>query len=308
MCFIMNNSYDCIVVGGGIAGLQASIQLGRYNHNVLVIDSNDGRSTICRSYHNILGYPDGVSGETLRSLGKSHAAKYGVNFINDRVTDASKNNSLFTLKCESGGTYRAEKILLATGVMDRIPDIPNIFPCLGISIYVCPDCDGYEVKDKSVIVLGAGATGANLALTLSYWTSKITYINHDGHDIDENVKVKLGKKGIRYLKEGIKEVLTGEEPSEFKGVKLNNGENVEGDRAFIAFSGNEVRTDLATQLGVERLENKHLNINFRTKETNVLNVWAAGDILPHSEQVTIAMGDGIQAAIWMHKSIINDCH
>ena len=302
----MNNSYDCIIVGGGIAGLQASIQLGRYNHNVLVIDSNDGRSSICRSYHNILGYPEGVSGDTLRRIGQAHAENYGVNFTLDTVTEASKNKDLITLICKSGRGYKTKRVLLATGVMDRIPDIANIMPCLGISVYVCPDCDGYEVKDKTVIVLGAGSTGANLALTLTFWTSNITYINHDGRDIDENLRMKLDKKDIRYLKEGISEVVTGKDPSQFSGVKLKSGETIEGDRGFIAFGGNEVRTDLATQLGVERLENKHLNLNFRTKETNIENVWAAGDILPHSEQVTIAMGDGMQAAIWIHKSIIKN--
>lgn len=302
----MPKMFDCIIVGGGIAGLQAAIQLGRYKHSILVLDSNDGRSTICKSYHNILGYPDGVSGETLRSIGKSQAQSYGVEFIEEEVTDVENNNSSFTLKGKSGDTYVATKLLLATGVMDRIPDIPNLMPCLGLTVYVCPDCDGYEVKDKKVVLLGSGSTGANLALTISYWTNRIVYINHDGRDLDEQLKAKIQEKGITYLKQEIESVVTGFEPHEFKGVKLKDGTTIEGDRGFIGFGGNKVKTDLAAKLGVERLENKHINVNPRTKETNVTNVWAAGDILAHSEQVSIAMGDGSQAAIWIHKRILSE--
>ncbi len=302
----MAKAFDCIIIGGGFAGLQAAIQLGRYNHTILVIDSNHGRSTICKSYHNILGYPDGVSGGTLRSLGKLQAESYGVQFIEDEVTDAENTTNNFILHGKSGETYEGKKLLLATGVMDRIPDISNIMPCLGLTIYVCPDCDGYEVKDKRVVLLGSGSTGANLALTLSYWTKQIVYINHDGRDLDEELKSNIQQKGITYIKQEIDSVITGAKAHDFKGVKLKDGTTIEGDRGFIGFGGNKVKTDLAQKLGVERLENKHINVNPRTKETNIANIWAAGDILAHSEQVTIAMGDGSQAAIWIHKRILSE--
>ena len=77
---VLLKTADCIIIGGGIAGLQAAIQLGRYRHQVVVIDSNQGRSTLCKCYHNILGWPDGVSGEEIRRLGRQHAEKYGVMF------------------------------------------------------------------------------------------------------------------------------------------------------------------------------------------------------------------------------------
>lgn len=92
----------------------------------------------------------------------------------------------------------------------------------------------------------------------------------------------------------------------FCGVRLQNGTEIFGERGFIAFGHNKVNTELAKQLGVERLENKHIPTNPRTKQTNVPNIWAAGDIGVHSEQVTIAMGEGTQAAIWIHKSIVNE--
>jgi thioredoxin reductase (NADPH) len=301
----MNSQFDCIIIGGGIAGLQAAIQLGRYCHKIAVIDNDDGRSTICRSFHNVLGWPDGVSGKTLRELGRMHAKKYGVKFIKDMVTSVKKQKDIFYLTLQSSHPLQTKRILLATGIKDRIPDIPNIKQCLGVSIYVCPDCDGYEVLNKKVIVLGSGDVGARMALTLSYWTHQIQYINHEGIEINENIQNSLHEKSIQYINQPIKEVIV-KNDCEFSGVILANGNMLMGDRGFIAFGGNVVRSELAKQIGVERLENKHILVNQRTKETNVKNVWAAGDIVAHSEQVTIAMGDGSQAAIWIHKRILEE--
>lgn len=294
--------YDCLIVGGGIAGLQAAIQLGRYNHKVLVLDAGDGRSAICQSYHNILGYPDGISGPELREVGRQQAAKYGVEFIIGKAANAKKTETGFEIESDSGETYTAKRLLLATGIMDRIPPFPELMPTLGISVYVCPDCDGFEVKDKSTIVLGAGKAGANMALTLSYFTDNITYVNHEQTEVDGSTLAEMDEKGIKYVEEPIEKVLA--DGPDFQGVQLSNGEQLTSERGFIAFGGNEVKSQLAHQLGVELHKNKHVLVDPRTKMTNVENVWAAGDVVAHSEQVTIALGDGMQASIWIHKSLL----
>ncbi|MEQ2528732.1 NAD(P)/FAD-dependent oxidoreductase [Bacillaceae bacterium CLA-AA-H227] len=293
--------YDCIIVGGGIAGLQAAIQLGRYMHKVLVIDAGDGRSVLCRSYHNILGYPDGVSGEHLRTVGQSQAEKLGVQFLLAKVEGIERAEE-FIVTVHNGTRYHGKRILIATGVMDRLPELPELFPCLGQSVYVCPDCDGYEIKDKPTIVLGSGNVGANMALTLTYWTDNLIYINHELQKIDADLLQRLNEKQITYYEVAIKSVLA--QGHHFQGVILENKEKLEADRGFVAFGSNEVKSQLAKQLGVELLENKHIVVDPRTKMTIVKNVWAAGDIVAHSEQVTIAMGDGAQAAIWIHKSLL----
>ncbi|KAA9014491.1 NAD(P)/FAD-dependent oxidoreductase [Niallia endozanthoxylica] len=296
--------YDCIIVGGGIAGLQAAIQLGRYMHQVLVIDSSDGRSTICRSYHNILGYPDGVSGQHLRDTGRRQAEALGIHFLQGKAESAAKTESGFEVTVSNGDTYRSKRLLLATGVMDRIPAdlLPSLMPCLGVSIYVCPDCDGYQVKGKCTIVIGSGVTGVEMVKTLSYWTKDLVYINHEQKSISDEDREFFYEKKILYIETPIEKVITDE--SQLQGFLLENGEEVLGNYAFTAFGGNEVRSQLAKQLGVELLENKHIVCDPRTKMTNIHGVWAAGDIAAHSEQVTIAMGEGSQAAIWIHKDII----
>lgn len=294
--------YDCLIVGGGIAGLQAAIQLGRYSHKVLVLDAGDGRSAICHNYHNVLGYPDGISGPELRETGRRQAMKNGVEFQMGKAVRAAKTAAVFEVELESGETYQGKRLLLATGIVDRIPPFPELRPTLGISVYVCPDCDGYEVKDKSVIVMGAGNAGANMALTLRYFTDKITYVNHEQSPVDENLLTDMREKGIQYVTSEIDKVLA--DGPDFRGVTLANGAQLEAERGFIAFGGNEVKSQLAVQLGVELHKNKHVLVDSRTKMTNVEHVWAAGDVVAHSEQLTIAMGDGMQASIWIHKSLL----
>lgn len=295
---------ECIVIGGGIAGLQAAIQLGRYRHQVVVIDSNQGRSTLCKCYHNILGWPDGVSGEEIRRLGKQHAEKYDVMFIQDTVMTLKKEGTCFYLKTENNVEWEAKTIFLATGLVDHLPKLANLSDCLGISIYVCPDCDGYEISGKKTIVMGSGNTGADMAITLTYWSTDIIFVNHDCSQVDDTKLDTLHTYKIQVINESIDKVLI-DENKEFSGIQLKNNKIIKAERGFMAFSGNKINSVLAEQLGVTLSENKHVLVNPRTKETNILGVWAGGDVVAHSEQVTIAMGDGSQAAIWIHKNLLS---
>lgn len=293
---------DCIIVGGGIAGLQAAIQLGRYGHRVLVIDGAWGRSVWCHAYHNVLGWPDGVSGPHLRSLGRAQAERFGVRFAEDWVeTAAQAPQEGFWLTGRSGRTYMGRRLLLATGVADRLPDLPGLMPRLGLSVYVCPDCDGYEVRGRRTAVLGAGEAGARMAITLTDWTRDLVYIDHERRPLSPALAHELKACGIPHI-EGPIVALEG--PGDgLAAVRLADGRRIKAERAFTAFGGNLVHSALAVQLGVRVHDNGHIPVHPRTRETNVPGVWAAGDVAAHSEQVAIAMGDGAQVAIWIHKSL-----
>ncbi|GIP34297.1 thioredoxin-disulfide reductase [Paenibacillus sp. J2TS4] len=300
---IIHMNYECIIVGGGIAGLQAAIQLGRYEHRVLVVDSGHGRSTLCRNYHNLLGWPEGVSGDVLRQLGREHAAKYEVEFAEDYIVDAYQDEPGFVLKGRSGQEYRSLTLLLATGILDRLPELPGLLPCLGLTVYVCPDCDGYEIRNRPTLVLGSGDVGARMALTLHSRTNQLVYINHGGEPVNPDNVARLRHKAIPIVEQSIQELLV-EGDGNLRGVRLADDEIYEADRAFVAFGGNLVNSQLAEQLGIERMENKHIVTDPRTKMTNVKHVWVAGDIGVHSELAAIAMGEGVQAAIWIHKALL----
>lgn len=294
---------DCIIIGGGIAGIQAAIQLGRYKHDIIVIDSAQGRSSIAKAYHNILGWPDGVSGKQLRTLGRQHAEKFGVEFFDDTVTSLEKKQDKFFIQTKNDMEYQAKMIFLGTGITDNIPPIKNIYPTLGTSTYICPDCDGYEIMDKQTVVLGGGNTGAGMALTLLYWSKDIIYVNHLKSKIDDKYREKLKENQIPVFEEEVVEVHI-DAKQQLTAIQLVSGKIIEAEKAFTAFKGNKLNNGLAIQLGVQVNENNHVVIHPRTKETNIKGVWAGGDLVAHSEQVTISMGDGTQAAIWIHKRLM----
>ena len=151
--------------------------------------------------------------------------------------------------------------------------------------------------------MGAGDAGASLALSLLHWTDHITYVNHEKTTVSIDILSKLNEHQIQYVEEEIDSVAK-EKEDLFTGIHLKNGEFIKADRAFIGFGGNQVHTELAKQIGVHIENNRHIKVDARTKETNVKNVWAAGDIVSHSEQATIAMGDATQAAIWINKRLM----
>jgi thioredoxin reductase len=294
---------DCIIIGGGIAGIQAAIQLGRYKHDIIVIDSAQGRSSVAKAYHNILGWPDGVSGKQLRTLGRQHAEKFGVEFTDDTVISLEKKQDKFFIQTKNDREYQAKMIFLGTGITDNIPPIKNIYSTLGTSTYICPDCDGYEIMDKQTVVLGGGNTGASMALTLLYWSKDIIYVNHLKSKIDEEYRDKLTANHIPVIEEEVCEVHV-DDNQELTGIELVSGKIIEAEKAFTAFKGNKLNNGLALQLGVQVNENNHVVVHPRTKETNIKGVWAGGDLVAHSEQVTISMGDGTQSAIWIHKRLL----
>jgi thioredoxin reductase len=218
------------------------------------------------------------------------------------VTESNATEEGFQLKVDEGGRFSAKRILFATGIVDRMPLYSELKDCLGISVFVCPDCDGYEVIGQRTLVLGSGNAGANMALTLTYFTKELVYINHERRKLDEEIVEKLKEQSIQFYNQPVSQVLT--DQAKIQGVILENGEQIHASRAFSAFGGNEIRSDLAKSLGVKLHENRHIRNDPRTKMTNVKNVWAAGDVATHSEQAVIAMGEGLQAAIWIHKSLI----
>lgn len=294
---------DCIIVGGGIAGLQAAIQLGRYDvHRILVLDAERGRSVLCRNYRNILGFPEGISGPELRKRGRLQAESLGVLFQTAEVVKAERAEETFKLTDQAGNTYITRTLLLATGITDRIPGIAGMADVLGSTVYICPDCDGHEIQDRDTVLMGAGDAGADMALVLAERARSLVYINHEAIRVTEERMAKLRAAGIRYETGVISEVVA-KQGDRIDAVILEDGRSFAAERGFIAFGGNRVHSDLAGQLGVELSGNRHVLTDPRSKKTNVEGVFAAGDLGVHAEQVTVAMGEGSLAAIWIHKAL-----
>ncbi len=141
-----------------------------------------------------------------------------------------------------------------------------------------------------------------MALILTPRTDQLLYINHEGKPFKSETMQKLQEHGIEYIDSPVRSVSHGS-GGMLEAVQLENGRSIAAERGFIAFGGNHVNSELAEQLGVETLHNHHIETNPRSKMTNIENVWVAGDLAAHSEQANIAMGEGAQAAIWIHKTL-----
>ncbi|WP_139489209.1 NAD(P)/FAD-dependent oxidoreductase [Brevibacillus dissolubilis] len=295
--------YDTIIVGGGIAGLQAAIQLGRSLRRVLVIDNHNGRSSIAKDYRNILGFRDGVSGDALRESGYEQARMFGVQFLEGEATFCEQEEGgLFcvTLR-DQKEHYQAHTLVVATGISDKIPEIPGIMPCLGESIYICPDCDGYEVRNKKTVIIGSGQQGLAMAKRVRYFTDEIVIINHDRSLLEPDEAAEIKESGFAYYEEPITSLQ--QEAGRLQSVTLQSGTKIDAANGFVAFQGGYVNSEILKNFSVDLLPNGHVIVDPRTKETSHRNLWAVGDLAAHSQMVTIAMGDGSQAAIWIHKRL-----
>ncbi|PWI55631.1 NAD(P)/FAD-dependent oxidoreductase [Sulfoacidibacillus thermotolerans] len=314
----MSNLYDVVIIGGGAGGLQTAIHMGRYGWKTLVIDRGKGRTFYSPQYHNILGFPEGISGAELLKRGKQQAAHYGVEFLTKVVIDVKQDeDGLFTISAQRRKEYRegsnqqitmvrARKLVLATGIMDRHPNVPDVYHWAGYSIYYCADCDGFEVRNKKVVVVGTGDGVAHKAMMLLNWSREITVVNVNPQTtINEDLLEQLRTYNIPIYHSPLKKFI-GQKRDHIEKVILQDGTEIQSDLVFSALGMYSVHSELGKKLGVDTLANGHIIVDPRTKQTSVANVWAVGDIVAHSQQVMIAIGEGAQAAIWINKSLRAD--
>ena len=294
--------YDTIVIGAGIAGLQTAIQLARCLRKVAVIDIPGGRSAVAKCYQNILGYPEGIGGETLRHLGRLQAQRYGASFVADEAIaiKPAEAGGFQVLTKNSALPLHSRTLVLATGIRDPFPSLEGVRECLGLSVFLCPDCDGYESVNEKTAIVGAGPNAIAMMHELIDYTPYITVINHAGVAVEPELLAQC-RDPITFLDTRVTRFL--HEKGQLAALELADGTLLEVTRAFLAFPGAQVQTELIRDFPVRLTDKGHVMVDPRTKETDHPNLWAVGDVVNHSQQVAIAMGDGAQAAIWIHKRL-----
>jgi thioredoxin reductase (NADPH) len=297
----MNQRFDVAIVGGGPAGLSASIFLARYLRSVVLIDSGDPRNWETRGINAFLGLP-GVTPSELRARGREEARRYGVQLEDDCVHRAQKlTDDEFVLTTNSGADFDARRVLLAIGLKDVWPDIPGLERAYGETAHVCPDCDGYETRGKKTVVIGKGRKAVGMALNLSTWTREIIICtNGEEPAMDEPEYCrKLDALNIPVLTEKITRILSKE--GRVSCVQLESGMDLDAERIFFAI-GQYPADDLGAQLGCKRDAGGHIVVD-KHYHTSIRSVFAAGDIVPGSQLAIAAAADGAIAALAMHKSL-----
>ena len=200
---------DCLIVGGGPAGLTAAIYLARFHLSVHVVDAGDGRALSIPRTHNHAGFPEGISGQELIARMTDQAQRYGALVSCGRVTRVERRNGLFEAQW-SERNILARTVLLATGVRNRRPLIDDGLHERALAsghIRYCPICDGYEVTDRKVAVIGTAQRGTNEAIFLRSFTSDVTLLSPDhAHMLEEKQRQLMARSGIRII-EGPSRVL-----------------------------------------------------------------------------------------------------
>lgn len=286
-------TYDCLIVGAGPAGLTASIYLARFHLSVLNIDAGKSRAALIPLTRNHAGFPEGISGMDLLARMREQACTFGAMLREDVVTELHRSSEGFTvqLQCE---TLRARTVLLATGVVNRRPpmieDICHDQALASGLLRYCPICDGYEVTDKRVAVMGSGKRGCEEALFLRSYSADITLVAPDqSHDLDKDQRSQLESAGIRIVGPCSTIRLTGNQ------VELVIQDRTERFDTLYPALGSDIRSELAGQVGAKRRDDGCLTVDAHQR-TDVSGLYAAGDVVLGLDQISHAMGEGGVAA------------
>jgi thioredoxin reductase (NADPH) len=298
----MIGTFDVAIVGGGPAGLTASIFLARYLHAVVLVDSGDPRNWETRGINGFLGLPS-VQPKDLREHGRAEARKYGVTLIDDCVDRVEQRGpDCFELELHGERRLQARRLLLAIGLKDVWPAIPGLERAYGETAHVCPDCDGYEVRDRKTVVIGAGRKAVGMALNLTTWTREIIICTNGAPPAMDDASwcAKLDALNIPVLTDRVLRIDT--KRGRVHCLELENGMILDTERIFFAI-GQYPADDLGAQLSCERDEGGHIVVD-KHYHTSVRNVFAAGDIVPGSQLAIAAAADGAIAALAIHKSLV----
>lgn len=294
---------DCVVVGGGPAGLTAAIYLARFHLGVRVIDAGNSRAATIPMTRNHAGFPDGIAGVELVDRMRMQARRYGAELVRAEV--AGLKVAASGLHVSVGDEVVATRsVLLATGVVNRRPPMTDDLHATALArglLRYCPICDGYEVTDRRVAVFGTGGHGTREAIFLRSYTADVTLIAPGGqHDLSPEQRALLAKSGIAMV-DGPADAfaIDGDQ------IRLHT---VEGDLRFDSLYpalGSDINSALAIDLGAARSDEGCLIVDAHQR-TNIARLYAAGDVVKGLDQISHAMGEGGVAATTIRNDLASE--
>ncbi len=295
---------DCLIVGGGPAGLTAAIYLARFHLKTRLIDAGNSRASLIPCTRNHAGFPEGISGVELLERMREQARKYGAVIETGRVTRLDRTESGFSADWGSG-PVTARTVLLATGVVNRRPPMDEELHDEALArglIRYCPICDAYEVTDKKVGVIGSGRQGVAEAVFLRGYSADITLIAPGGtHDMEEEDRAQLAELGIKavdgpcHAVAALKDAIVVETP----------GEHLAFDSVYPAL-GSDVHSKLARQIGAALASETSCILVDSHQRTNIPGAYAAGDVVLGLDQISHAMGEGGVAATTIRNDLAKE--
>lgn len=294
--------HDVAIVGGGAAGLSAAVALARSLRSVVVVDAGNPRNAPASGAHNVLGH-EGINPMELLAAGRREAQSYGADIRHDRAVTARRTDEGFEVSLASGGTINARQLLIATGLVDELPEIPGIREFWGTSVLHCPYCHGWEVRGQRIGVLGAGASSVHQALLFRQLSNDVTLFVHRMPDPGTEAWEQLAALDIRIVKGTVDRLR--DKNGVLTAVILEDGRDVPVD-ALVVAPRLLARAELYEQLGGTLAENPMGTFiaTDRTGRTDLPGVWAAGNVSDLSAMIVAASAAGIAAGTIINAELV----
>jgi thioredoxin reductase len=297
---------DVVVVGGGAAGLSGALMLARARRSVLVVDAGAPRNAPAAGVHGLLGR-DGMPPAELLDRGRAEVRAYGGEIVSGEVETVDRDGDRFAVRLADGGTVRARRLLVTTGLVDELPDVPGLRERWGRDVVHCPYCHGWEVRDRTIGVLATGPMSMHQALLFRQWSADVTLFTHRALAPDPEQAEQLAARGIA--------VVTGEVAAlevagdRLAGVRLADGTVIA--REVVAVAPRMVaRAGLLGSLGLRAVEHpsgvgEHVPAD-PTGRTSVPGVWVAGNVTDMTAQVGAAAAAAALAAAQINFDLVSE--
>jgi thioredoxin reductase len=297
------DSYEVVVVGGGAAGLNGALMLARSRRSVVVVDAGAPRNRPAAGVHGLLGH-DGIPPGELIERGRAEVRRYGGHVVTGAVTTAARDGDRFVVALGDGRSTRARRLLVASGLVDELPDVPGVRERWGRDVVHCPYCHGWEVRDRAVGVLSSGPMSVHQALLFRQLSPDVVCLSHTAPPDDEQAE-QLAARGIRVVDGEVASLEVVED--RLTGVRFRDGTVIERDALVIA-PRMVARAGFLADLGLRATEHpsglgEHLPAD-PTGRTDVPGVWAAGNVTDLSAQVGGSAAAGAFAAAQINADLV----
>ena len=293
---------DCLIIGGGAAGLTSAVYMGRYRRRALLLDAGGSRLQWIPRTRNVPGFPDGIEGPELLARMREHARRYGVATEHTTVQRLEKlEDGSFRVHAEAG-SRRARFVLLATGARDVLPEVEGIAPAVKAGqVRFCPVCDGFETQGQRVAVLGRAGHGLRESLFVSGFGNQVTWLAMETQqDVDTPELAQLRAAGVRLAPSAPRRIDCGVGDVGVR-VELQDGQVLDFDTLYPAL-GLEHQCGLATALGARVVPNGQLEVDAH-QQTTIDGLYAAGDVSVDLNQISVAAGHAAIASTAIHNRL-----
>ena len=302
----MDNEWECVVVGGGAAGLSAALVLGRARRRTLLIDAGGQSNRAAHGIGGLLGF-DGVPPAELYARGRRELERYPSVEVRDGEVRAAAAGDGITLDLADGAGVHIRRLLLATGMRYDYPDLPGLAPLWGRSVFHCPFCHGWEVRDQPLAVLAQGERAVHMATLLRGWSDDVMLLTGGPAELSDDDRARLDVAGIPVDERKVRELDSA--AGELRAVVFDDGARLPRSALLVAAELRQ-RSGLAAQLGVKLVATGPVSPEAVDVDplyrTSVPGVFAAGDVCAQMPQIAAAVAAGSAAAVSVMASITEE--